>query len=150
MVKDVRIFNEDVMKVSVIKKEKDACEGAGKTNIFIACFTTALARLKLYAELEKLGEQVLYDDTDSVIYSWKEGEPFIPTGIFLEDMTDELEGDTIMEFGSAGPKSYCYQTASGKAECKHKGTKSSFEINQVLNCVHATSHSTRAYESFAM
>lgn len=108
MVKDVRIFNEDVMEVSVMKKEKDACEEAGKTNIFIACFTTALARLKLYAELEKLGEQVLYYDTDSVIYSWKEGERFIPTVIFLADMTDELEGDTIMGFGSAGPKSYCY------------------------------------------
>ena len=54
VIKDVPIFNEDVMEVSVMKKEKDACEGAGKTNIFIACFTTALARLKVYAELEKL------------------------------------------------------------------------------------------------
>ena len=101
---------------------------------FIACFTTALARLKLYAELEKLGEQVLCYDTDSVIYRWKQREPFIPTGIFLGEMTDELGGDPIMEFGSAGPKSYCYQTMSGKSECTNTGTKSSFEINQVLNC----------------
>ena len=133
VIEDVRIFNEDVMEVSVMKKEKDACEGAGKTNIFIACFTTALLRLKLYAELETLGEQVLYYDTDSVIYRWKQGEPFIPTGSFLGEMTDELGGDPIMEFGSAGPKLYCYQTMSGKSECKNKGTKSSFEINQVLN-----------------
>lgn len=35
-----------------------------KTNIFIASFTTAWARLKLYSELEKLGESVLYFDTD--------------------------------------------------------------------------------------
>ena len=133
VIKDVRIFNEDVIEVNAMKKEKDAYEGAGKTNFFIACFTTALARLKLYAELEKLGEQVLYY-TESVIYRWKQGEPFIPTGIFLGEMTDELGGDTIMEFGSAGPKSYCYQTANGKAECKNKGTKSSYEINQVLNC----------------
>ena len=48
-------------------------------------------------------------------------------------MTDELGGDPIMEFGSAGPKSYCYQTMSGKSECTNTGTKSSFEINQVLN-----------------
>ena len=92
MIKDGRIFNKDVMEVSVMKKEKDACEGAGKTNIFIASFTTALARLKLYAELEKSGEQVLYYDTDSVIYRWKEGESFIPPGIFLGEMTDELGG----------------------------------------------------------
>ena len=122
------------MEASVVKKKKDACERAGKTNIFIACFTTALARLKLYAELEKLGEQVLYYDADSVIYRWKQGEPFIPTGIFLGEMTDELGGDPIMVFGSAGPKSYCYKTYGNKKECKNKGTKSSFEINQVLNC----------------
>lgn len=53
IVKDVRIFNEDVMEVSVLKTD-DACESRGKINIFIAAFTTALARLKLYAELERL------------------------------------------------------------------------------------------------
>ena len=133
IVKDVRIFNEDVMEVSTLKYE-DACQSSGKIDIFIACFTTALARLKLYAELEKLNEQVLYYDTDSVIYSCKEGEIKIPTSIFLGEMTDELEGDAITVFGSAGPKSYCYRTAKGKTECKNKGTKSSYEINQILNC----------------
>ena len=93
-----------------------------------------MARLKLYAELEKLEEQVLYYDTDSVIYSWKQDQPYIRTGVFLGQMTDELEGDTIVEFGSAGPKFYCYLTASGKSECKNKGIKSCYEINQVLNC----------------
>lgn len=102
--------------------------------IFIACFTTALARLKLYAELEKVEEQVLYYDTDSVIYSWKAGEQVIPTGIFLGQMTDGLGGDSITVFGSAGPKSYCYKTNIAKSECKNKGTKSSYEINRVLNC----------------
>ena len=51
-------------------KKQDACEGAEKTNIFIASFTTALARPKLYEELQKLEKQVLYYDTDSVIYRW--------------------------------------------------------------------------------
>ena len=71
--------------------------------------------------------------TDSVIYRWREGQPYIPTGFFLGQMTDELEGDPIVEFGSAGPKSYCYRTQGDKKECKNKGTKSSYEINQVLN-----------------
>ena len=99
-----------------------------------------MARLKLYAELEKLNEQVLYYDTDSVIYSCKEGEVKIFTGIFLEQMTDELEGDAITVFGSAGPKSYCYRTRDGKTECKNKGTKSLYEINQVLNCKSMMQH----------
>ena len=101
IIKDVRIISQDILEVNVMKRE-DACEGGGKTNIFIAFFTTALARLKLYAELEKLEEQVLYYDTDSVIYSWKQDQPYIPTGVFLGQVTDELEGDTIVEFGSAG------------------------------------------------
>ena len=72
--------------------------------------------------------------TDSVIYSYKEGDLKIPTGVFLGQMTDELDGDAITLFGSAGPKSYCYKTKGGKYERKNKGTKSSYETNQVLNC----------------
>lgn len=138
MVKDVRIFNEDVMEVSTLKYE-DANPSSGKINIFIACFTTALARLKLYNELDTLQSQVLYYDTD-LIYSCKSGEEKIPTGVFLGEMTDELEGDVITEFGSAGPKSYCNKTNGGKTECKNKGTKSSFEINQILNCESMMQH----------
>jgi hypothetical protein len=35
------------------------------TNIFIAAFTTANARLRLYEMLDKLGKSVAYYDTDS-------------------------------------------------------------------------------------
>ena len=83
---------------------------------------------------------MLYYDTDSVIYSCKPGEVKIPTGVFLGQMTDELDGDSISVFGSAGPKSYCYKTNGGKSECKNKGTKSSYEINQVLNCTSMMQH----------
>ncbi|KAG8172280.1 hypothetical protein JTE90_025415 [Oedothorax gibbosus] len=38
------------------------------TNIFIAAFTTCHARLKLYSEIEKLDRDVLYFDTDSIVY----------------------------------------------------------------------------------
>ena len=76
----------------------------GKTNIFMAAFTTFLARLKLYESPEKLGQQALYFDTDSVIYQWC---PYIPLGDFLGDMTNELDdGDHITEFVSGGPKNY--------------------------------------------
>ena len=51
IVKDVRIFNEDVMEVSTLKFE-DACQSSGKINIFVVAFTTSLARLRLYSELK--------------------------------------------------------------------------------------------------
>ena len=37
------------------------------SNVIVAAFVTAQARLKLYGILEKLNEPVLYFDTDSII-----------------------------------------------------------------------------------
>ena len=94
-------------------------------NIFIACFTTCWARLKLYATLEKLRERVLYMDTDSVLFLSYPNNPHIKDpdlGDYLGDFKDELPaGDHIVEFVSGGPKNYAYKTASGKVECKVRG-----------------------------
>ena len=75
-----------------------------RTIVFVAAFTTCWARLKLYSYLETLQHQVLYYDTDSVIYKWKEGLPRIETGDFLGEMKNEVEGDHIVEFVSGAPK----------------------------------------------
>ena len=83
-------------------------------NVFIAAFTTAYARLKMYGYLERLQERVLYTDTDSLIYVVKEGEASLELGAYLGQLTDELGGDSIQEFASAGPKSYAYQTRKKK------------------------------------
>ena len=60
--------------------------------------TTCHARLKLYSYLHQLQHQVLYYDTDSVIYAWKECQTQIKTGDYLGDMTDELDGDAIKRY----------------------------------------------------
>ena len=119
-IQQLLIFNDDVLEV--VHKQTEANDmPSNKTNIFIACFTTCHARLKLYEHLHTLQRQVLYYDTDSVIYSWKEGQERIPTGNFLGEMTDELDGDHIVEFVSGGAKNYGYKTAGGKVECKVRG-----------------------------
>ena len=41
--------------------------------------------------MEKLGDLVLYYDTDSVIYIWKPGQIEIELGDYLGDMTNELD-----------------------------------------------------------
>jgi len=87
----------------------------------VAAFTTCHARLKLYESLDTLQEQVLYYDTDSVVYKWKPSQPSIAIGDFLGDMTDELDGDVITEFVSGGAKNYGYQTRAGKVVCKVRG-----------------------------
>lgn len=39
------------------------------TNVVIAVFVTAQARLKLYSYLELLGERIIYSDTDSLVFT---------------------------------------------------------------------------------
>ena len=130
IVKSVNVFNEDVLEVVTVKKE-GACKPNVKGNIFVALFTTAMARLKLYDALDTLKERVLYYDTHSVIYRTKPDEVKLPLGKFLGQFTDELEGDHIDEFGAAGPKSYAYTTNGGKTECKSKGIKNNHAVKRV-------------------
>ena len=67
--------------------------------IFIACFTTCHARLKLYRALNQLQERVLYFDTDSVIFKSLPRRKKPDLGDYLGDFKNELnEGDTITEF----------------------------------------------------
>ena len=84
-------------------------------------FTTCHARLNLYASLDTLQQQVLYYDTDSVVYKWHPGLPSITTGDFLGDMTDELDRDIITEFVAGGANNNGYQTRGGKVVCKVRG-----------------------------
>ena len=131
-IQQIRICNSDLLEV-VHKQPPEEILDNGKRNIFVASFTTCHARLKLYESLETLQEQVLYFDTDSVIYSHKAGQPKIELGDFLDDMTDELRGDTITEFVSGGPKNYGYTTAAGKLCCKVRGFTLNVRGSRQLN-----------------
>lgn len=50
------------------------------TNLMLASFITAGGRLRLYEHLSKLGDRVMYHDTDSIIYERKPGMYNIPVG----------------------------------------------------------------------
>ena len=63
----LRLCTDDVLEAVYTSVHDNAVKGT-KNNIFIAAFTTCHARLKLYESLDALQEQVLYFDTDSVIY----------------------------------------------------------------------------------
>jgi hypothetical protein len=61
-------INENMLQIDY--KLKDCyIENDFNTNIFIAAFTTANARLRLYEMLDKLGKSVAYYDTDSIVYT---------------------------------------------------------------------------------
>ncbi|KAL6416990.1 hypothetical protein ACFW04_013047 [Cataglyphis niger] len=110
---DILPVNDEVIYVSW-RLRQEAVVSSPLTNVVIAAYTTAQARLTLYSYLERLERRVLYYDTDSCIYV-STGDPneYEPrTGNFLGDMTDELEsygsGSYIEAFVSGGPKFYAY------------------------------------------
>ena len=116
-------------------RAKDECEELNvNTNVFIAAFTTCWARLRLYEALELLGKQVLYYDTDSVLYVHRPDQPDVTLGTHLGEFTNELKpGQYIAEFCSGGPKNYGYRCNDDKTECKVKGHSLNVEGMAQLN-----------------
>ncbi len=131
----IRIITPGTILVSHKARSTENVPMSKDTNIFIAVITTAWARMRIFEELDKLGERIIYCDTDSVVYERSDvPAKNLETGPFLGQMTDELdEGDSISEFCSGGPKNYAYRTKNGKAVVKVKGF--------TLNAVNATAFS---------
>ena len=84
-------------------------EPHASSNVIVAAFVTAQARLKLYEPLEKLNERVFYFDTDSIIYHHK---PHLSGPTIVNnrhgEWTDEVPNARIVEFVRMGPKNYGY------------------------------------------
>ena len=70
---DANFINDEIIEVHY-ENTDEFVETSDKTNVVIAAFTTAHARLKLYGVLEQLDRRVLYFDTDSIMYTSKEGD----------------------------------------------------------------------------
>ena len=102
-------------------------------NMVMGAYTTAQARLKLYSVLERLQHRALYFDTDSVIFTQRDGEWEPPTGEFLGDLKCETDGEPITAFVSGGPKNYAYRLASGQTTCKIRGFTLGSGNAQLLN-----------------
>ncbi|KAJ8019801.1 putative DNA polymerase [Holothuria leucospilota] len=141
-VNNVRFVTDNVAQLQWEDDDEYITVGSN-TNVFIAAFTTAQARLKLYSYLERLDRRVLYFDTDSIIYVSTPEAWDPPIGNFLGDMTDELrkpygEGSYITEFVSGGPKNYAYKVYSPDKQssakvCKVRGITLNFSTEQNIN-----------------
>ena len=105
IVHDCIFPNEEIVIVFFSEREVFH-QGSHQTNVVLASFVTCYARIKLFECLDRLGDRVIYYDTDSVIYKL-EGTA-LPCGDNLGELKDELEGDCIIEFVSAGAKNYSY------------------------------------------
>jgi len=116
---NIIFINDKMMQVDY--KYKDTfVKNNFNTNVFVAAYTTANARLRLYDQLDRKSRDVMYCDTDSIIYKHN-GANNLPYGDMLGEWTDELGGENIIKFVATGPKSYHYQTDTGKTVTKVKG-----------------------------
>ena len=133
-VKNIQFVNDECVEVYYTQGH-EFVSTSNKTNVVIAAFTTAHARLKLYSVLERLQERVLYFDTDSVIFTSKPGEWMPTLGDYLGELTNELkkEGDYITTFATGGPKNYTYQTKMGESTCKVRGFTLNYRGSIKLN-----------------
>ena len=132
-VKNIQFVNDDCIELYYTQGD-GFVSTSNKTNVVIAAFTTAHARLKLYSILELLQQRVLYFDTNSIIYTSKLGEWNPPLGDYLGELTNELDDDDyITTFVSGGPKNYSYRTKNGKTVCKVRGFTLNYRGSQNLN-----------------
>jgi hypothetical protein len=134
---DLYVINEDVVEL-VYKKKKEVAKESNVTNIFIAIFTTAWARLELYNLISSLGERVLYMDTDSCVFTSEDGQQDPPLSDFLGGLTDEIAKDHgsehyITEFVSSGPKNYGYRVSDNSCTVKVKGFRLNYHASQLIN-----------------
>lgn len=129
------VLHDNVARSVTYKKRREFQGVPKNTNIAIAAFTTAHARLRLYEALEVLGEDVLYMDTDSVIFVERGGVQKLKCGPYLGDLTDELDDpeEHIVKFVSTAPKSYAYITNFGRECCKIKGFTLNKDTSALLN-----------------
>lgn len=99
--------------------------------------TTATARLRLYSEIEKLGERCFYMDTDSMIFLQRNDMEYCPTlSNAIGGLSNELEcfrkhsefEPFIDEFVCIGPKSYAFSVINEPEE------SSTFKKIYVVKC----------------
>lgn len=134
--KDINKFLNLKNKWQITYVDKDDEQMGNNTCLPVASFTTSYSRILLHRIMRQVGyENVVYSDTDSVIFRYnpnkstvgneiicKNGNKIILNSV-LGGLTDELEGKgMITEFYALAPKTYSYEitTPLGKTKCKCK------------------------------
>jgi hypothetical protein len=108
------------------------------TNEVIGAYITAGTRNHLYRFLDRLQENAIYCDTDSVIFIQPNCEPWpIATGDKLGDMQSEHKTpEFIFDFVSGGPKNYIYKLITNdvlNTVCKVRGITLNYHASKLVN-----------------
>ena len=106
---DVYTLNPDLVLVTYTPKTEFVDENSS-SNVVLSLWTTSAARIKLLKSLQTVANtpncEILYMDTDSIIYSHPTDNDPLKCGPHLDEFTDECLGKEIVEYVSAGCKNY--------------------------------------------
>ena len=115
-------LSDKIVQVTHQKTDDYSTQINYDASVYMAAFITTYGRIKLYEALDILQDKVLNFDTDSVFFIQKNGEELLKTGPALGQFKDELGGDYITRFCSAGPKNHSYECSNPSKNCvKIKG-----------------------------
>lgn len=126
----------------VVRKRAEFAKPPETNCLPIAIYVTSYARLHLYGYMEQvqqIGGELLYCDTDSIQYVAKRDGPRVQEGENLGQMKREHPERKIVEGIYAGPKNYGYvhvdrQTGEDmRAELKIRSFPLSYSATQLLN-----------------
>uniref|UniRef100_A0A914MMX8 DNA-directed DNA polymerase n=1 Tax=Meloidogyne incognita TaxID=6306 RepID=A0A914MMX8_MELIC len=99
----------DILLITYSKK-KDWVEEHACSNVVISLWTTSAARIHLLRAMQKVvrtpGCNLLYTDTDSLIFSHPSGNCPLQLGPHLGEFTNEYPSHEILEYCSGGAKQY--------------------------------------------
>jgi hypothetical protein len=109
-VTNLEFASDDVVWLSWKISAEERVPYLPHTNEVIGAYVTAGTRFHLYGFLDRLQENAIYCDTDSVIFIQSSGEPWpIATGENLGDIQSKLKpSEHIIEFTSGRQKNYAY------------------------------------------
>ena len=126
---------EEYIEMMMTDSTIDVIEPLPNTNVVLAAYTTAQARMRLYSLLEWLDETALYFDTDSVIYIHDPSKWNLPLGDYLGELKDETKDVPITSYVLAGAKNYGHQLQDGTQVSKTRGFTLNHRNSLILNFV---------------
>ena len=134
-IQDIYFLNDQ--KAQIFYTDKEELHLGGKdSNVVLGAFVTCYGRMRLYQEMFKIDDRILYYDTDSIIFISKKNQYEPELADYLGKFTNEIkskDGNFIQEYVSAGPKNYAYKLDTDKTFCKIKGFSVNFIASQSLN-----------------
>ncbi len=102
-------------------------------SIPIAASVTAHAQVLLMRQMVKIGqENLLYCDTDSIIFMRKDGEEELNSA-GLGNWEREYKGETITQFLAIAPKCYMIKTSDEYQSLKCKGVRLNLKNQELLS-----------------